>query len=79
MQCISLFPDSDPRVRGGALHVHLTLGFRRWADDDGMAAGGHALSTDDWGRLDVGRGGWFVSLLLLLLLLLLKLHWVFGG
>ena len=73
MQSKSLLPDSDSFVGGGALNVHLTLGFRWWADDNGVAAGGHALSTHDWGRLDVGRGGWFVSLLLLL-----KWRWVFG-
>ena len=56
-QCESLLPDGDSFVGGGALHVYLTLGFRGWADDDRVAAGGHALSTDDWGRLDVGRGG----------------------
>ena len=73
MQCKSLLPDSDPLGGGGALQAHLTLGFRGWADDDGMATGGHALSTGDWGRLNIGRGGWLVSLLLLLLW-----RWVFG-
>ena len=73
MQCKSLLCDRNSFVGGGALHVHLTLGFRGWADDDGVAAGGHALSTYDWGRLDVSRGGRFVSLLLLLL----KWRWVF--
>ena len=75
MQCKSLLPDSDSLLRGGALQVHLTLGFRGWADGDGVAAGGHALSTNNWGRLNVGRGGWFVSLLLLLL----EWRWVFRG
>ena len=76
MQCKSRLPDSDPLAGGGALQVHLTLSFRGWADGDGVATGGHALSTNDWGRLDVGRGGWFVSLLLLLLL---EWRWVFRG